>query len=354
MASYKHLSMVKLTLFVLFVYVHCEEKSAQSENNTLPLVLTTWPYEEAVEEGWKTITTSGKTVIDAVEATGHKCEEIQCLFSVGFGGTPDENGETTQDAMIMDGNTHNVGSVGGLRRINEAISVARKVLENTDHTLIVGDAATQFAIEMGFKERNLSTEYSVKLHEDWKNASCQPNFRRDVSPDPRSSCGPYHPMESNDTDTVNETSQKIGQKNHDTIGIVVIDAEGNIASGTSTNGLIHKVPGRVGDSPIAGAGSYADGDIGAAACTGNGDIMMRFLPSYQAVSLMGTGLSPTEAASVAVESIRRKYPTFTGAVVAANKQGEYGAACHAWTDFAITVKTPLLPQVTVVNITCNP
>lgn len=350
--------MVKQTLVVLFIVcLHCvrilDGIILSPQTNTLPLVLTTWPYEDAVKEGWKTITASGKSALDAVETTGHVCEMTQCRLTVGFGSRPDESGETTLDAMIMDGTTHNVGSVGGLRRIKQAISVARKVLENTDHTLIVGDAATKFAVEMGFKEENLSTEYSVKQWEAWKNASCQPNSRQNVLPDPRVSCGPYRPIKSNITSMFDETRQMIGENNHDTIGIVAVDAQENVASGASTNGLKHKIPGRVGDTPIAGAGSYADGDIGAAACTGNGDVMMRFLPSYHAVTLMGTGLSPTDAAAAAIEAIRRKYPTFSGAVVAANKKGEYGAACHVWTNFAITVKSPLLPVVTVLNITCT-
>ncbi|XP_053400827.1 N(4)-(Beta-N-acetylglucosaminyl)-L-asparaginase-like [Mercenaria mercenaria] len=308
-------------------------------NDTLPLVLTTWPYQDAVRAGWMTLTGSGNSAVDAVEATGHSCEMSACRHTVGFGGSPDESGETTLDAMIMDGTTHNVGAVGGLRRIKQAISVARKVLDNTDHTLLVGDAATQFAVEMGFMEENLTTSYSEQLWEVWKNGSCQPNFRENVFPDPSKSCGPYHPIKSSDTSR-DETPGMIGENNHDTIGIIAIDAHGTVASGASTNGLTYKIPGRVGDTPVAGAGSYADTDIGAAACTGNGDIMMRFLPSYHAVTLMGTGMSPTDAAMAAINAIRRKYPTFSGAVVAANKQGEYGAACHVWTNLCHHCKDP--------------
>ncbi|WAQ99487.1 ASPG-like protein [Mya arenaria] len=259
--------------------------------DSLPLVLTTWPYQDAVEAGWRTLTTGQGSAVDAVEATGHSCEMAQV--------------------------THNVGAVGGLRRIKQAISVARKVLDNTDHTLIVGDQATQFAVEMGFTEENLTSDFSRQIWEAWRNNSCQPNFRENVVPDPNKFCGPYHPVNS-------RTARSTANENP-----------------------------RVGDTPIAGAGSYADTDIGAAACTGNGDIMMRFLPSYQAVSLMGTGMSPQNAAQRAIDTIVRKYPTFKGAVVAADKHGNYGAACHVWTNFAITAKTPALPNVTVFNITCS-
>lgn len=324
--------------------------------DNLPLVLTTWPYQNAVNAGWKTITTINKTSVDAIEATGNTCELEQCRHSVGFGGSPDEDGETTLDAMIMDGNSHNVGGVGGLRRVKSAIKVARYVLDNTDHSLLVGDQATQFAISMGFKEENLTTNYSKSVWETWKAGNCQPNFRENVSPDPRTSCGPYTPNPNHVSNSHRRRAagrKDIGVDNHDTIGIIAIDSRGNIAAGTSTNGLTYKIPGRVGDSPIAGAGAYADSDIGAAACTGNGDIMMRFLPSYQAVTLMGNGMTPTQAATTAINAIRRKYPNFKGAVVAANKQGQYGAACHLWTNYAITFRSPTVPTATVYNVSCH-
>ncbi|KAH3708599.1 N(4)-(Beta-N-acetylglucosaminyl)-L-asparaginase-like [Dreissena polymorpha] len=322
--------------------------------DSVPLVLTTWPYQNAVAAGWKVITSGHGSAVDAVEATGTSCELEQCRGTVGFGGSPDENGETTLDAMIMDGITHDVGAVGGLRRIKRAISVARKVLDNTDHTLLVGEQATAFAVEMGFTEESLQTNASLQQWKTWQSKNCQPNFRENVTPDARTSCGPYRPRPSSVTKATRSSGMhEIDADNHDTIGIIVIDRTGNVASGTSTNGLTYKIPGRVGDSPIAGAGSYADNDIGAATCTGNGDIMMRFLPSYQAVSLMGEGLSPEAAARSAVDTIRRKYPTFSGAVVAANKQGAFGAACHRWTNFAITAISPSIVDVTVFNITCS-
>ncbi|XP_060576777.1 N(4)-(Beta-N-acetylglucosaminyl)-L-asparaginase-like [Ruditapes philippinarum] len=319
----------------------------------IPLVLTTWGYRDAVKAGWNVIK-NGNSALDAVEATGHSCEMAQCRHTVGFGGSPDESGETTLDAVIMDGNTHNVGGVGGIRRIKQAISVARKVLDNTDHSLLVGDAATKFAVQMGFKEENLTTPYSENLWDTWGKNKCQPNFRENVKPDPRKSCGPYHPINGQQQQQrVSKIMDNIDADNHDTIGIVAIDSKGNIASGASTNGLTYKIPGRVGDSAVAGAGAYAENGVGAAACTGNGDVMMRFLPSHTAVILMKTGLSPQEAAESAIKIIKKKYPDFMGAIVAADAKGNIGTYCHLWTDFQITYMMPGLPDIQVKNVTCS-
>ncbi|XP_078252780.1 N(4)-(beta-N-acetylglucosaminyl)-L-asparaginase-like isoform X3 [Rhinoraja longicauda] len=221
----------------------------------LPLVLCTWPYRAAAQQAWMTVNSEG-SALDAVENGCSLCERQQCRGTVGFGGSPDESGETTLDAMIMNGDTMEVGGVGDLRRIKSAISVARAVMEHSTHTLLVGQS-----------------------------------------------------------------------------GMIVIHRNGSIAAGTSTNGLIHKIPGRVGDSPIAGAGAYADSTAGAAAATGNGDIMMRFLPSYQAVEYMRMGIDPTLACQKAIRRIQKYYPNFFGALICANKTGHYGTACSKAPNF---------------------
>lgn len=338
------------SLLNVFYTAGLEVNIIKEINPKRPLILTTWGYRDAVQAGWNTIMKTG-SAIDAVEVTGQTCEMEQCRHTVGFGGSPDESGETTLDAMIMDGKTYNVGGVGGLRRIKQAISVARKVLDTTDHSLLVGDAATKFAIQMGFKEENLNTSYSEKLWKTWRNRNCQPNYRENVSPDPRKSCGPYHPVKR--SAGVVKKFEDINEGNHDTIGILAIDGKGNIASGASTNGLTYKIPGRVGDSSIAGAGSYAENNVGAAACTGNGDIMMRFLPSHTAVTLMRAGLSVQESTEAAIDIIARKYPDFKGAVVAVDAAGNIGASCHLWTDFQITYMWSGLPEVRISNVTCS-
>lgn len=293
-------------------------------------VLSTWDYPEAVSEGWSQLV-QGNTALDAIEKGINVCELTRCRGSVGYGNHPDESGETTLDALIMDGPTHDAGGVGCLRRVKKAISVARKVLENTKHTLLVGELATQFAEKMGFTIESLSTNESQRAFESWRNQSCQPNFWQNVSPDPTRNCGPYRPLAN-----VSGSRIRKDRGNHDTIGMVAMDPQRKVASGTSTNGLTHKIPGRVGDSPIPGSGAYADQEVGVAAATGDGDIMMRFLPSYQAVESMRNGKSPQEAASDAIARITSKYPSFEGAVIVANLRGEFGIACHGWDNFPYT------------------
>jgi len=247
----------------------------------------------------------------------------------------------------MDAETHDVGSVGCLRKVKLAISVARAVMNYTSHTLLVGDLATQFAEEMGFPIENLTTPQSQAQWEQWKVNNCQPNFWMNVNPNPTTSCGPYTPdSESFEQETPNPL---ISRENHDTIGMAVIDSNGKIGCGTSTNGLTFKIDGRTGDSPVAGAGCYATED-GASAATGDGDVMMRFLPTYQTVESMRIGMSPTDAAREALIRIAKKYPTFTGALIAVNKKGEFGGAAWNW-NLQISVANPSLGNVTVYNIT---
>lgn len=292
-----------------------------------------------------------------MEAGCTVCEDEQCDGTVGYGGSPDENGETTLDAMIMDGPTHRVGAVGGMKRIKHAIRVARKVMEHTEHTMLLGESATKFAISMGFPEEDLSTNHSITLLEQWKNEKCQPNFWKNVLPDPANNCGPYAPIEG-----INQLTEKpISLKNdvptspisHDTIGMIAIDVNGRMASGTSTNGANHKIPGRLGDSPIAGSGSYVDQDVGAAAATGDGDILMRFLPSYAAVEYMALGMTPSSAAKYSLEKISKYYPNFNGAVVTLKRNGEFGAACHGFKTFAYSFVNPDLGTPQISYVTCT-
>ena len=139
--------------------------------------------------------------------------------------------------------THDVGAVGALRRVKNVISVARKVLENTEHTLLVGDQATRFALQMGFKEQSLTSNWSQNSFDNWKQNKCQPNYWRNVYPDPKTSCGPYAPYKIVSKSERNTRQNLVNESNHDTIGMVAIDLYGRIAVGTSTNGMIHKIPG---------------------------------------------------------------------------------------------------------------
>ncbi|KAJ8416558.1 hypothetical protein AAFF_G00358460 [Aldrovandia affinis] len=295
----------------------------------LPLVINTWPFQDATSTAWSTLC-SGGVALDAVEKGCAQCEKERCDESVGFGGSPDETGETTLDAMIMNGDTMEVGAVGGLRRIKNAIGVARAVMERTKHTFLVGESASVFAENMGFPAEDLTTNQSLSVFKKWLMENCQPNYRQSVSPDPSMSCGPYKPCAM----IQQRRHQFIDIHAHDTIGMVVINQAGQVAAGTSTNGARHKVPGRVGDSPIAGAGAYADSAAGGAAATGDGDIMMRFLPSYLAVEQMRAGVDPSTACRIAITRIKKYYPSFFGAIICANTTGSYGAACNKLPGFS--------------------
>ncbi|XP_018348394.1 PREDICTED: N(4)-(Beta-N-acetylglucosaminyl)-L-asparaginase-like [Trachymyrmex septentrionalis] len=307
--------------------------------NNFPIVVVTWDYKYAMRRAWHAVYSLNGTALDAIEAGCSLCESDipQCKKTVGFGGSPDESGETTLDAMIMDGSM-DVGAVGGLRNVRNAISVARKVLKQTKHSLIVGDSATQFAINMGFKNMSLQTNETKQIWKQWKSKKCQPNFPKNVMPKPAKSCGPYRMIE----DIGSSRNMPVGsEENHDSIGILAIDSKGRTAAGTSTNGFMFKIPGRVGDASIAGAGA-PDQRVGAAASTGDGDIIMRFLPSFLAVEEMRHGASPMEAAKKAIDRITGHYRNFFGAVIALNKKGKYGAACNGMWKFPYYVATPTL------------
>jgi N4-(beta-N-acetylglucosaminyl)-L-asparaginase len=214
--------------------------------------------------------------------------------SVGLGGLPDRDGHVTLDACIMD-EKGNAGSVAFIENYEHPISVARKIMEKTPHVMLVGAGAEQFAAEENFEKRNLLTEKSKKDWENWKKTAV------------------YSP--------------KVNSERHDTIGMIGLDSKGRLAGTCTTSGLAFKMHGRVGDSPILGAGMFCDGEIGAAAATGNGELMLKTLGSFLIVELMRQGKSPQAACREAVERIAKKYPTDDMQVgyIALSKTGEFGA-----------------------------
>ncbi|XP_030387033.1 putative N(4)-(beta-N-acetylglucosaminyl)-L-asparaginase GA14866 [Scaptodrosophila lebanonensis] len=343
-----------LTTVVLSGKYFGDNSNSNNNNNfasnrqqmVLPMVINTWNFTKANKLAWRILNqTQGglRLTRNAVVEGCTKCEKMQCDGTVGFGGSPDELGETTLDAMIMDGSSMKVGAVAGLRRIKDAIRVARSVLEHTQHTLLVGDAATEFANDMGFRSESLTTPESRAVWELWKAQNCQPNFWWNVFPDPKISCGPYKPRPTPITRWKEDrirAEYSIGIHNHDTIGMIAIDADSQIHAGTSTNGARHKIAGRVGDSPIPGAGAYADNEVGAAVATGDGDVMMRFLPSFLAVESMRAGKPPTEAAALAIRRVVKYHKDFSGAVIAVNRLGQYAAACYGMAEFPFVVSNP--------------
>jgi N4-(beta-N-acetylglucosaminyl)-L-asparaginase len=275
----------------------------QKSDQMFSIVVNTWPFTNATNRAWSTLELNNTAVLDAVENGIHQCEMDQCDHSVGWGGSPDSDGNVTLDALIMCGKTRRVGAVANMKDIKPAIKVARKVMDETYHSLIVGEEATRFAEKLGFTREDLTSNFSRNLYEKWVKNGRIPNYWRKSG-----------------------VNKPVG---HDTIGMVAINNNMDVACGTSTNGLSFRIPGRVGDSPIAGSGAYCENGVGGCAATGNGDVIQRFLPSYYATLLMKMkGLHPRDASREALNEITKFYPPEQAyaALVCVNIKGEHGGA----------------------------
>lgn len=263
---------------------------------TKPIAICTWNFMNATAKAWDVLKNDGNA-LDAVEQ-GVMVEESDVTNeTVGKGGRPDRDGNVTLDACIMD-KDGNCGSVVYLQNIEHPVSVARKVMEETPHIILAGKGAEKFAYEQGFKKTDLLTESTRKQYEEWKKTS---NY---------------------------ETTINI--ENHDTIGMLAIDKNGDIAGACTTSGMAYKVAGRVGDSPIIGAGLYVDNEVGGATATGVGEEVIRTVGSFLIVELMRQGKSPQEACEEGVKRIMKKNEgrkDFQIGFLAINKQGETGGYC---------------------------
>ncbi|KAK5626044.1 hypothetical protein RRF57_001760 [Xylaria bambusicola] len=339
--------------FVLPAAALARANGTYNNSPGLPMVINTWsgPFTAGTDAAYLFLLKVQTSALDAVELGCSTCEANQCDGSVGYGGSPDENCETTLDAMIMDGTTMKSGSVAALRRIKNAIGVARAVLEHTTHTMLAGDFATNFAISNGFVAENLTTLDSAASCAEWKAGGCQPNYRINVTPDPASSCGPYSPLPLNSTaeDYASRLRGRGSPEGHDTISMIALHSSGTMAAGTSTNGAGRKIPGRVGDGPITGSGSYVDGDVGGCGATGDGDIMMRFLPCYQAVENLRLGMHPKAAAEDAVRRMLKKYPAVQSGIVVVDRNGNHGGAGSGWT-FTYAYRGGTMDETIVVSV----
>lgn len=277
-------------------------------------VVSTWDFGVAANQAaWKVLG-SGGHALDAVETGVQVPESDLKNHSVGKAGYPDRDGHVTLDASIMDADG-NCGAVAALEHIEHPICVARLVMDRTPHVLLVGDGALQFALAQGFKKQELLTPESDKAWHEWlKTARYQPSINSEV-----------HDYGGTDK----SIGKPGGAGNHDTIGMLAIDAQGRLAGACTTSGMAWKLRGRVGDSPIIGAGLYVDGDIGAATSTGVGEEVIRNAGSFLVVELMRQGRSPQEACKEAVQRIIRRRPTQTKELqvgfLAMNKHGEVGA-----------------------------
>lgn len=207
------------------------------------VVINTWPFTSATRAAFAALTpASPMSHLDAVTAGCARCEAEQCDFTVGFGGSPDSQGETTLDAMLLDGSTMDMGAVAQLRRVKPAIRVARAVLHHSAHSVLAGDGALAFAKMMGFAETPLDTPYSRALHAQWLRDRCQPNYFRNVAPPQNESCPPFKPVAMDSSDRRSRqreadraAQQLVARENHDTIGMVALSAAGDMAGVTELN-----------------------------------------------------------------------------------------------------------------------
>lgn len=304
----KNASLASAGLTVGSVIASCKENTSETSKSvtsitkvSLPLVIATWNVKNATAKAWEVLGAGGN-VLDAVEQGCMIEEANEKGQSVGKGGLPDRDGNVTLDACIMN-KEGDCGSVVYLQNITHAISVARKVMEDTPHVMLAGKGAEQFAYEIGLKKENLLTEASKKAWEEWKLKS------------------EYKPI--------------INIENHDTIGMLAIDKNGDISGACTTSGLAYKMAGRVGDSPIIGSGLFVDNEIGAAVATGLGEEIVKTVGSFLVVELMRQGKTPQEACKEAISRIVNKpnsnYKNFQVGYIAVNKQGVTGSySVHQW------------------------
>lgn len=286
------------------------EKGTSSPVLDSPIVISTWDFGIAANAAaWQVLKNKGRA-LDAVEQGVHVPEADPQNQSVGLGGLPDRDGRVTLDACIMD-EFGNCGSVAALEYILHPISVARRVMEKTPHVMLAGDGALQFALEQGFKKENLLTAKSEKAWKEWLKTA------------------KYEPQINIENKLFSPNKLPGNQYNHDTIGMLAMDAAGNLSGACTTSGMAYKLHGRVGDSPIIGAGLYVDNEAGGAVSTGVGEEVIRNVGSFLVVELMRQGFPPEEACKEAVMRIIRKKPQTAKSIqvgfLAINKKGKYGA-----------------------------
>jgi N4-(beta-N-acetylglucosaminyl)-L-asparaginase len=262
--------------------------------NVLPLVIATWNVKNVTKKSWEVLEL-GKSALDAVEQGAMVAEANENNQTVGKGGLPDRDGNVSLDACIMN-EKGNYGAVVCLENIKHPVAVARKVMEDTPHTILAGDGAKKFALENGFSAESLLTKSSKKAWKKWKQKS------------------EYKPI--------------INIENHDTVGMLAIDVKGNISGACTTSGLAFKMQGRVGDSAIIGSGLFIDNEIGGATATGLGEEVLKTVGSFLIVELMRQGKTPQEACEEAIKRIVKKSPNFKNfqvGFIAVNKKGETGS-----------------------------
>ena len=285
--------------------------AASPSGKQRPRIVSTWDFGVAANQAAWQILSKGGSVLDAVEAGARVPEADLKNHSVGRAGYPDRDGRLTLDASIMNGNG-DCGAVAAIEHIAHPISVARRVMEKTPHVLLVGDGALQFAIEQGFPKEDLLTPESEQAWREWLKKS------------------EYKPSANSENKTYGVGKGKPGDAgNHDTLGLLAVDAKGRLAGACTTSGMAWKLHGRVGDSPIISAGLYVDNEVGGATSTGVGEEVIRTAGSFLVVELMRQGRSPQQACEEAVRRIVRKRMTSAKDLqvgfLALSRNGEVGA-----------------------------
>ena len=271
--------------------------------NDFPIVISTWNHGmPANEAAWEILSHGGHS-LDAVEAGVRVPEGDPDVITVGKGGIPDASGKVTLDACIMD-EKGRAGSVTYLQHIVHPVSVARLVMEKTPHVMLSGKGALKFALDNGFEKERLLTKKRKEEWKKWKKENQKFSNKINI--------------------------ENVNEDNHDTIGMLAIDKDGRVCGACTTSGMGYKLPGRVGDSPIIGAGLFVDGEVGGATATGSGELVMKTLGSFLVVELMRNGMSPSEACEAAVKRIAQKIPDYQNhqiGYIALNTKGEYGSFC---------------------------
>jgi N4-(beta-N-acetylglucosaminyl)-L-asparaginase len=275
----------------------------------------------------------GGDTLDAVVAAVTVVEDDPNDDSVGYGGLPNEQGEVELDASVMHGPTHRAGSVASVRRIKNVARLAKTVMERTNHVMIVGDGARRFAVDEGFEEMNLLTEHSRKVWLAWK-ASTSFNWRPGIdSPEWKEKVASLFSDTPEDQALFAYAQRVIAHPPTGTIPCMAVNEKGDISATTTTSGLAWKIPGRVGDSPIIGAGCCVDNEVGAAGSTGKGEENIKISGGHTIIEMMRKGMSPTDACLEAMARIARNYnndkkklATFHIFFYALNKDGVHGAA----------------------------
>lgn len=271
----------------------------------MTLILATWSFGKIAVAAGAPLLDAGRSALDAAIAGARAVEDDPSVASVGFGGIGDRIGNVTLDACVMEGRTLGCGAVAAVENIRHVADLARQVMEKSPHLLLVGNGARTFGVELGFPLENLSTPRSES---QWRQRQ----------------------------------SRRHGLLSHDTVTVLALDASGSLGGACSTSGLSHKAPGRVGDSPIIGAGLYVDDQAGAAGATGVGEEILRVSVAAVMVEKMREGRTPQEACEEAIRRInevaklRGSRPAEVG-VLALNREGLFGAACTRGTKFPVAM-----------------